>query len=190
MSNSKTYKTFVILLFMKIIKYFLVLTFPLLCLSACSNNNEENIQFNDYSLYEPNMIVAEVNDYVRFIDIDPKFREYNELNNETYLYGEYVICFDENDIHHELNSRNSNNYYIIDGDNYLSPLDLKVGDKLFFKYTKKLVTSTTSATPTQSTLSNNSSTTNGITHTINDANASSYTTYPIYLFGTELYLCK
>lgn len=55
---------------------------------------------------------------------------------------------------------------------------------------KKLVASTTSATPTQSTLSNNSSTTNGITHTINDANASSYTTYPIYLFGTELYLCK
>jgi len=71
-----------------------------------------------------NFIVTNVGEYVEYSYI-------TELANGKTIYGKCILYFEDTD--YESTTSLTNDYYIISGDNKISPLDLKVGDKIYFE---------------------------------------------------------
>ena len=71
-----------------------------------------------------NFMVTNVGKYVEYSDI-------TELANGKTIYGKCILYFEDTD--YESKTSLTNDYYIISGDNKISPLDLKVGDKIYFE---------------------------------------------------------
>ena len=68
-------------------------------------------------------MVTNVGDYVEYSYI-------TELAEKT-IYSKCILFFEDTD--YESKTSQTNDYYIISGDNKKSPLDLKVGDKIYFE---------------------------------------------------------
>lgn len=77
-----------------------------------------------------NFIVTNVGEYVEYSHI-------TELVEKT-IYSKCILFFEDTD--YESKTSQTNDYYIISGDNKISPLDLKVGDKIYFELTTILET--------------------------------------------------
>lgn len=160
------------------------------CLLGCSNKNNEKTIYNGDGDYTPNIVVSEVGEFVKYTSLNPlysfdevngKYKEYSYVweNLECVLYFESNGDYDVSNI----NSGNSNDYFIVDGDNRISPLDLKVGDKLYFNYTKFKQTYINSpdTTTTQPYLV--------YPNKASDDNNQSVNNFYLSYLGTELYLC-
>ena len=151
-------------------------------------------------IYEPNIVVIEVGDYVRYnvLDKDKFDKSVNFSEMDNYSIVECVLYFDLNSnfLANSKNNRNSNDYYIIDGNDKISPLNLKVGDRLYFDYdnSKVLTTRTTSAfvaTTTQPYLTTGPGPENaGSESTPDISQYKHYGTALINFRGDKLYLCK
>ena len=95
--------------------------FPLIPICSCNNYNEANIE------------VIEVSNIVRYKDI--RFESSNNYQGEPNAVIEMILHFQDTDYEASSNYF-SNEYYIISGDKKISPLELKVGDRLYFDITK------------------------------------------------------
>lgn len=79
-----------------------------------------------------NIEVYEVSDYVHYKIIDAKIT--GSTNDKNYVC-EVFLQFENTD-YEALGSQNSMNYYVKKGFSKIAASELKVGDKLYFKYTK------------------------------------------------------
>ncbi len=95
---------------------------PLFSLISCSREIIDRFYLRDMEQVKPTIEVTEVGSYVKYKLIDDK------ENEEVYLvfnHSEYKAK----------DSQTSNDYYIVSRYEYLSPLDLHVGDKIVLSYT-------------------------------------------------------
>lgn len=90
---------------------------PIIFMCSCDKSKEANIE------------VIEVSDIVRYKQIG--FESVNNYQGKNDLVIEIILHFKNTDYNTSSNYH-SNDYYIINGNDKLSPLDLKIGDKLYF----------------------------------------------------------
>ncbi len=102
---------------MKKILLFLTLIFFMFFICSCSKSNEANIE------------VIEVSDIVKYKHIGSKTISNYQGNDDIVI--EMILHFSDTDYNASSNY-SSNDYYIINGNDKISPLDLKIGDKLYF----------------------------------------------------------
>lgn len=89
----------------------------LVFLESCSESKEANIE------------VIEIGDIIKFKQIVSKTTSNYQGNNNIVI--EMILHFRDTDYGASSNY-SSNDYYIIKGNDKLSPLDLKIGSKLYF----------------------------------------------------------
>ena len=91
------------------------------CSTITSDQNDEIVEGTMIDVASND---ANVGKYVEYSDI-------TELANGKTIYSKCILYFEDTD--YESTTSLTNDYYIISGDNKISPLDLKVGDKIYFE---------------------------------------------------------
>ena len=114
---------------MKSLKKIIIFSITPLLLALCLFLTSSTPKMN------ANLEVIEVSDFVRFRDISYLYTE-NYTGDKNRIIEAY-LCFDTDDYDAKGN-HSSNDYFIISGNEKISPLELKVGDRLFFEIERKI----------------------------------------------------